>query len=224
MKEEHLASSNSSSPEEELHKFTGFTYDTVIQKYNELAEKYEPALSALDFPDPEMCAQQIERIAENKWVEILDVGAGTGFVGENLVKLGFRNVTAIDGSASMLEIARKKNVYLALHEVFLGLQGNLPAQFHGKYDFVTASAVFAEGHVRDDAFDDILLALKKGGHAIFTIAEDHLPDYENKINMLVEQKSWSLVSRKTYKKFTKIVGEKGMVKPRIAFMFIFVRL
>ncbi len=210
--------------EKELSEFKGFTYDNVAQKYNVLAEKYEPALGSMDFPDPELCANKIEEISENKDVEILDIGAGTGFVGEELVKLGFKNITAIDGSASMLKIAREKNVYQNLHEVFLGIPGKFPVEFHGKYDFVTASAVFAAGHVRDTAFDDILIALKSDGYAIVTIAEDHLSAYERKINMFIEQKKWELKTKKTYEKFTKLKGLTGSAKTRTAHMYVFKRL
>merc|ERR1712025_944707 len=49
---------------------------------------------------------------------ILDVAAGTGLVGEELKKAGFKvdNVTALDFSPEMLEVSRKKGVYGKLVE------------------------------------------------------------------------------------------------------------
>lgn len=45
-------------------------------------------------------------------VTILDVAAGTGLVGEELVKAGFSvsNITALDLNIDMLEVARKKGI------------------------------------------------------------------------------------------------------------------
>jgi hypothetical protein len=35
------------------------------------------------------------------------------------------------------------------------------------YDVVTASGILAEGHLSSAVFDEMLLALKEGGYAIF---------------------------------------------------------
>ncbi|PVD30521.1 hypothetical protein C0Q70_09788 [Pomacea canaliculata] len=51
-------------------------------------------------------------------IRILDVGAGTGLVGERLRNLGFERVDALDPSAEMLRSAAKKGVYERLIHSF----------------------------------------------------------------------------------------------------------
>ena len=51
---------------------------------------------------------------------ILDAGAGTGLVGECLHQMGYRNLTAMDLSTGMLEVARRKNIYQALDQMTMG--------------------------------------------------------------------------------------------------------
>ena len=41
-------------------------------------------------------------------VKILDVAAGTGLVGVELVKVGFKHIVALDYSQEMLDLAKEK--------------------------------------------------------------------------------------------------------------------
>ena len=54
-------------------------------------------------------------LLSDKNARILDVGAGTGLVGEYLKKRGFCNLDALEPSLGMLEVAKTKNVYKNLH-------------------------------------------------------------------------------------------------------------
>jgi len=53
-------------------------------------------------------------------VEVLDFGCGTGLVGQCLNQKGFRNVSGIDVSEKMLELAGQKNSYKQLDKLLLG--------------------------------------------------------------------------------------------------------
>jgi predicted TPR repeat methyltransferase len=46
----------------------------------------------------------------------LDIGAGTGFVGEYLKKHGYTNVDALEPSKGMLEVAGPKNIYKNMYQ------------------------------------------------------------------------------------------------------------
>lgn len=60
---------------------------------------------------PKIAANFCDILTTDKNAEILDIGAGTGFVGEYLSQHGFKNVDALEPSKGMLEIAEKKKVY-----------------------------------------------------------------------------------------------------------------
>jgi SAM-dependent methyltransferase len=67
----------------------------------------------------------------------------------------------------MLDKAQIKGSYTDLEELFLGLPDTFPQKFHNKFDIITASGILAEGHLDNKVFDEMLLALKTGGCAIF---------------------------------------------------------
>ena len=98
---------------------------------------------------------------------VLDMGCGTGLVGQYLLERGFKNVVGVDASAGMLERAREKNSYTELHELFLGSPDTFPENLHNRFDVITASGILAEGHLDNKVFDEMLLALKTGGYAVF---------------------------------------------------------
>ena len=52
--------------------------------------------------------------------------------------------------------------------MFLGKPESFPSKFHGKYDVVTGSGILAEGHLDNSVFDEMLLAVKTGGYAVFS--------------------------------------------------------
>ena len=62
-----------------------------------------------------------------KNVSILDVAAGTGFFGEGLAKAGFNNITALDYSAEMLEVASKRGQH---NERVPGMQMLYAVSYH----------------------------------------------------------------------------------------------
>ena len=79
---------------------------------------------------------------------ILDVASGTGLVGEELKKAGFKvdNVTALDLCPDMLEVSRKKGVYGKLIQSPFGttMPNGVTAR---SYDCVIMYGGFAAGHV-----------------------------------------------------------------------------
>ena len=67
----------------------------------------------------------------------------------------------------MLNKAAEKGVYSQLDELFLGKPETFPNKYHNVFDAVTASGILAEGHLDITVFEEMLLALKAGGFAIF---------------------------------------------------------
>lgn len=92
---------------------------------------------------------------------ILDIGAGTGVVGELLAAHGYTNVDALDGTPKMLEIARKKNCYknFITSVVVPGLSLPVP---NGTYDAVIMAGVFCPGHIRVEAFGEVIKIVRPG--------------------------------------------------------------
>ncbi|XP_066266157.1 methyltransferase-like protein 27 isoform X1 [Branchiostoma lanceolatum] len=69
------------------------------------------------------CAETLaEKLAgtDRRKFRILDVAAGTGLAGEELQKIGFTNMDAVDCSQKMLDEAKAKNIYGRLICDFVG--------------------------------------------------------------------------------------------------------
>jgi predicted TPR repeat methyltransferase len=154
------------------------------------------------------------------------MGCGTGLVGKYLHEFGFRNTVGVDASAGMLEKAREKNCYSGLEELFLGQPETFPEKFHGKFDAITASGILAEGHLDNKVFDEMLLALKTGGIAIFATRTMYLTQYNyiEKINALLEEGKWRLVKETTFDRYDQLEEAVGRFQKVEAKAFAYQKL
>ncbi|XP_021374892.1 uncharacterized protein LOC110464149 [Mizuhopecten yessoensis] len=74
---------------------------------------YDEESEALGYKGPSTAARALARIFQNdrKNRVILDIGGGTGLVGEELKKEGFEIMDILDSSDKMLDIARQRCIY-----------------------------------------------------------------------------------------------------------------
>ena len=113
-------------------------------------------------------------------VEILDLGCGTGLVGQHLNERGFENVSGVDVSGKMLEEAAAKNAYKSLDQVKLCTDNFLetfPIAHRKKYDFVTAAGLVVNNYMDEKIFEEMLLSLRNGGIMVFTARFSYLGNY-----------------------------------------------
>lgn len=196
-----------------MKKHGNFSQDKIAEHYDDLSSHYEEIYLRAGWHDPLKCAELTKECigdsAEAAFV--LDMGCGTGLVGQYLQERGFKNVVGVDASAGMIEKARAKGAYSELHELFLGRPDTFPEQFHGKFDAITASGILAEGHLDNKVFDEMLMALKTGGYAIFATRTMYLTKYNyiEKINQLVNDGKWKLVQEVTFDRYDKLEEAVG---------------
>lgn len=174
-----------------MKKHVAFTQDKIVDHYNETAQNYEQLYLRAGWHDPLKCAELAKDVTPQESIEsskVLDMGCGTGLVGFYLNERGFKDITGVDASSGMLEKAREKAVYTDLVELFLGKPDTFPNQYHNAFDVITASGILAEGHLDIKVFDEMLLALKVGGHAVFATRTMYLSmyGYEDKMKALEE--------------------------------------
>lgn len=126
-------------------------------------------------------------------LHVLDVGCGTGLLGEHLLNELERslsvcrshvNLTGFDLSSHMLAKAASRGCY---HRVF---QGNLNVGLHDsvrnrRYHLIVSSGLFMPGHCGPLALSNMLCALEKDGLAVFTVRkslfDSKLDDFESAI-------------------------------------------
>ena len=129
---------------------------------------------------------------KDKTAKIIDVGCGTGLVGEKLKAKDFIYFDGLDISKDMLSIAKSKGY----RNLFLGsLNKQLPV-LDDAYDAAMCIGVFTHGHVSSDGFNELCRIVKPGGYVCFTINEGVFEEYGFK-EMIAEfqlNKVWEVIS------------------------------
>ena len=129
---------------------------------------------------------------KDKNAEIIDVGCGTGLVGENLKAKDFIYFDGIDISEDMLEIAKSRGY----RNLLLGSLNNRLPVLDNAYDTAMCVGVFTHGHVSSEGFNELCRIVKPGGYICFTINEGVFEKYGFKemIGDFQSQKIWEVIS------------------------------
>ena len=138
-----------------------------IDLYKEWAPTYDSDFAIKnDYRSPFKVAKYFQRYSENFDTPILDVGAGTGLVGQCLAAQKTMEITAMDISSEMLEVAKAKNVYSKFVTSDLTKPLNIA---NDQYGAIVSAGTFTHGHVGPEAFDELLRILKPGGLFVVSI-------------------------------------------------------
>lgn len=99
---------------------------------------------------------------------VLDVGAGTGLVGEGLAASGVGPVDGLDLSQEMLEVADKKGVYRSLIAADVTRPLDVP-----HYNGVVSAGTFTLGHVGPDGLLPLLNVADRGCLFVISVNAAH---------------------------------------------------
>ena len=135
--------------------------------YARWAKGYDQDFAAdMDYVLPRHVAQQF--LQHGGAAPVLDVGAGTGLLGQALLR-HLSPLDAIDLSQEMLETAAQKNVYRHLDVADV----TKPITHLGRlYDGIVSSGTFTHGHVGPNAIDNLLPLARDG--ALFCLSINKL--------------------------------------------------
>ncbi|MDW4498195.1 class I SAM-dependent methyltransferase [Sulfitobacter sp. D35] len=101
---------------------------------------------------------------------LMDLGAGTGLVADELYKTGTLEMDALDISAEMLAVAARKGRYRQTLEADLTQPLNIEDE---TYASVVSAGTFTHGHVGPDAVDEILRIAAKDALFVLAINAEH---------------------------------------------------
>jgi len=172
--------------------FSSRDSEELAERYAQWAKDYEAELERdFEWRGPQRTAEFFIKYVP-KEARILDAGAGTGLMGEVLVKLGYGDLVAMDLSQAMLEEARKKNVYREFHQMVMGE----PLDFAtDSFDAVVSTGVLTVGHAPASSLDELIRITRPGGHILFTLRTDVYEDkgFKEKQATLESEGRWQLV-------------------------------
>ena len=172
--------------------FSSRDNEELVERYAQWAKDYDAELERdFEWRGPQRTAELFTKYVPRE-TRILDAGAGTGLMGEVLVKLGYENLVAMDLSQAMLEEARKKNVYREFHQMVMGE----PLDFAtDSFDAVVSTGVLTVGHAPASSLDELIRITRPGGHILFTLRTDVYEDrgFKEKQATLESEGRWQLV-------------------------------
>ncbi|CAB4041047.1 Hypothetical predicted protein [Paramuricea clavata] len=148
----------------------------------------------------EQLAQQMKEFGYTDDTRILDLGCGTGLVGDELVNRGYKNIDGVDLMPEMLEVAKAKGIYGLLQQ---GSMGSPECKDLGiganQYDVAICVGTFTLAHVKSEGLDDLVHVVKPGGLVAFGIRERALDapqsGYREKMDQLCKEGKWKFVAK-----------------------------
>lgn len=140
-----------------------------LRLYGDWADTYDADFAqAMDYRLPAEVAQAFARAGGTG--PVLDVGAGTGLVGQHLAKLRIGPVDGTDISTQMLKVAEAKGVY---RRVFAADITRKTAIQPGTYSGIISAGTFTLGHIGPEPIEELLLAATRGAQFALTINAEH---------------------------------------------------
>jgi len=178
----------------ELHNKSLLNKNDKVKLYNTWARSYEKYVDSIGYCGPKNVVKYFSKLIEksnNKNLNILDFGCGTGLLGLELKNnIPSLNITGIDISDNMIKKAEKKNIYKNIFNVnLLNLSDEEIIKKFKKFDYIISCGVFLEGHVPFSIISKLKLIVKN--NIIFTVRNSYIK--ENKDDFYT-----NVISSKSY--------------------------
>lgn len=139
---------------------------TVVRMFDRFAETFDSHLAFLDYRAPELVGEAVaETLGTRSLDTILDAGCGTGLCAVYL-RPRTAHLEGVDLSAAMLERAKSRNAYDALHErELVAFIRERPAA----YDMIVSADTFCYFGDLTEVAEVTHRALRPGGIFVFTV-------------------------------------------------------
>ena len=197
--------------ESELYKYTLARHDKednkcgskeVMDFYNRNASYYEEFMSkgggVFHIVGAREFGKQLKEIKCPTDTKILDVGAGTGVVGQLLKEQsGYTNIVAMDISPAMLEEAKKKDAYKEF--ILCDLNEDNLEKYYKQFDHAISIGCFVLGNLLPETLDKMASFVKPGGFVCISFREKNLESeklgYRQKLEEMQAKGVWKEISR-----------------------------
>ncbi|KAH7351379.1 S-adenosyl-L-methionine-dependent methyltransferase [Pyrenochaeta sp. MPI-SDFR-AT-0127] len=191
--------------------------------YDEWASTYNSDMTSHEFIAPRLVAEAVARglklnhisTQPLKGVQIVDAGCGTGLVGGELSKLGAKEITGLDISEGMLDVARKTGVYRELK--IADLTTRLDVE-DGTFDALTCCGLFTHGHLGPQPLEEFVRIVKAGGVVVATVKNSHWTEkgFDAEVERLAKEANVEVVEKEVHAYRKNSGGGKVLILRKIA--------
>lgn len=145
--------------------------ETIVKFYDSWSEKYAEDLVLIgNYTGHIKCVEAFLRLNLDHSVQILDLAAGTGLLGAEVIKHGYDNIDGMDSSPGMLAQARKLGIYKNCIQACIGKLGSIPVN-RETYDVILMANGFAPGQIYPSSLPEMLRVLRPGGYLLWTMKD-----------------------------------------------------
>ncbi len=192
--------------------------EEVEARYDSWARSYDAHMAA-DYRSPERAAAQLLRHVPDRRAKVLDVGCGTGLVGQALTRSGYTEIHGIDLSKGMLEIAAQKQCYASLSQYDLvadrGVEGGSFTKlftdlFPELFPVISCVGCMTFGHAPGYTLARLYRWLAPGGILQLTVRRDFMAA-ELDLSTLIGGLRWELLEEDTWTSFNGTQTLVGLV-------------
>ena len=135
--------------------------------YRDWAQTYdETMLQGLHYQSPQTVARLLAAHLPDRQAAVLDIGCGTGLLGQGLAEHGFGTIDGLDVSPEMMQVAQRRGVYRRFIEADLNLPLAIP---DASYGGASCCGTFTHGHVGAGCLDELFRVLRSGAPFAFTV-------------------------------------------------------
>nr|XP_027196718.1 methyltransferase-like protein 27 [Dermatophagoides pteronyssinus] len=167
--------------------------------YSIWASNYEKDIKEMDYNGGHIAAKYFLQMNFNKNDKILDIGAGTGIIGEILNKNGYHNLDALDNNDEMLKILKEKNCYQNIIKSIVTPDQKLPINDQ-QYDVIIMAGIFCPGHIDYRSLEQIIRITKSGGFICWSMGNPKIyadrdqlysdDNFDRYISLLCDKMKW----------------------------------
>jgi predicted TPR repeat methyltransferase len=150
--------------------------EEAAQLYAEWASTYdEDVFGALGVTGSARIAELLVGVLADPAQPVVDLGCGTGAVGQRLAQLGVTTIDGIDLSPEMLTVAERTGAYRRLT---VGDLNDLPNHLNATYAASVSAGTFTTGHVGPDAVSRLMELLQPGGVVAWVVGVALWPRFD----------------------------------------------
>jgi len=99
---------------------------------------------------------------------IIDIGTGTGIMGEELSMRGCKIIDGLDVSKDMIDLCKSKDLYRNLFEAALECTPTKNIEDNA-YDAAISTGCYLEGHIPLETLVEVSRMVKRGGYIVYTL-------------------------------------------------------